>query len=185
MVKIRYICDICNTALDKDNKCNKGCNITVPKLCIDVLSTIEDGTERASLRILDQQAISAFNIRDNEIVLFKQYCTEYGNYFHPRNDSPNETMQRNILRVFKQAFSFSRITVLAVPFCKIKTDKNAMNEMVSRPNYVLSESEKNMGIYLNGEITRKWKGNKTIRKVNCSFKAIEVREPDLNSYLLE
>jgi len=184
MIRIKYVCDICGNAIEANKKCAKGCNVTIPKLCIDVLCAIEDGTERASLKILDQQAISAFNIPQDRLDYFKQFCQTYGNFFHPCNDIANQHMYNEILQVFKQWFTFTTISMMVVPFCKINYDKNGMNEMVSRPNYVLSDADKSMGVYLNGEITRKRSGNKnkTLRKVKCSFKAIEIKESKLDDF---
>lgn len=161
----------------------------MPKLCIDILCAIEDGTERASLKLLDQDAISAFGIPQDRIDYFKQYCSTYGNFFHPNTSSEvqNKFMHNEILKVFKQSYSFSTFSVLATPFCKINYDKNVGNESVSRPNYVSSETEKNLGIYLNGEVTRKPAGfkNKIIRKVKCSFKAVDIKEVKPSFYSLE
>jgi hypothetical protein len=150
--------------------------MTIPKLCIDVLCGVEDGTDRACLKILDKNAIIAFNINEDNKDYFKQYCKNYGSFFHPSKpqDIPNQHMYNEILKIFRQTIAFNTVSVVAVPFCKISRDKQGMNEMVSRPNYVLSENDKSMGVYLNGDITKKKLGKKFISKTKCCFKAIEV-----------
>ena len=48
--------------------------------------------------------------------------------------------------------------------------------MVSRPSYVMTESDKSLPVYLNGEITLKKIGRKTTRKVKWSFRAVDIKE---------
>ena len=120
MIKMRYIWEICGGLIESSKKCIQQCNITVPKLCIDILWSVEDGTERASLKLQDQQAITAFNIPSDRVDYFKQYCSKYGNFFHPANDIPNKFMHDEILKVFRHTYSFSTFTVIAIPFWKVQ-----------------------------------------------------------------
>ena len=105
--------------IESSKKCNQQWNITVPKLCIDILCSVEDGTERASLKLQDQQVITAFNIPSDRIEYFKQYWSKYGNFFHPASEIPNIFMHNEIMKVFKQSYSFSTFSVIAVPFWKV------------------------------------------------------------------
>lgn len=94
-------------------------------------------------------------------------------------------MYDEILRIFKNSISFNSVSVDAVPFCKISHDKQNMTEMVSRPGYVTSESDKQLAIFLNGDITKRSvnAGKKMIMKKKCCFKAVEVRKLiDLSNY---
>jgi hypothetical protein len=133
---------------------------------------------------MDQQAISAFDIQQDNQELFKQYCMTYGNFFFPCRDKPNADMYGRIERVFKNSFLFSNISLVVIPFCKVNYDRSGTNEMVSRPNYVLSDADKNMPVYLNGEISLSRGGNKTKKKIKCSFKAIDVKKNSVESYNL-
>ena len=134
---------------------------------------MEDGTESANMKISDKEAISAFGISEDMINhYFKPYCTKFGNFFFGnslRDEKHNEHMYDTIKKAFENRFSFSSISVVCIPYCKIRFDKSTGREMISRPNYVLSESDKSMPVYLNGEIidskasSKRFKTNRKIK----------------------
>ena len=123
--------------------------------------------------------MNAFNIKEDRLEYFKGYCKSYGTFFHPVKDSDiqNKHMYNEVLNSFKNSISFKVISVDAVPYCRISQDKQGMNEMVSRPGYINSESDKNLSVFLNGDTQKRFihKDRRQTIKSKCCFKAVQVR----------
>lgn len=116
---------------------------------------------------------------------FKPFCRKNGNFFYPNRDMANDHMYNEILKVFKNNYSFNSISVVCTPYCKIKFDKSTGNDAVANISYVLSDADKSMPVYLNGEVSdKKANRGKIDRKIKCCFKVVGIK-PDKFDALLD
>jgi hypothetical protein len=158
-IKIQYKCDICNADIQNENLCRSGCYIKNPKLVIQVLCNLQDGTTKASLELKNERCITAFKISEEEQRMLKDYCLAHGSFMNP--SGVQNPMYRSVLNVFKKFEIWQQMIFYCKPYSKATNEKKnrdtgygnntGYGETISRPTFLLKEKEKE--IFLNGELT--------------------------------
>ena len=141
---------------------------------------MQDGTSKASLELKNDKVIKAFGIGPTEIQKFKDYCIKFGTFMNPSN--AKNFMYMDVLSVFKRTETFNQLIFYCKPYFKNSSSdkKNAYNETISKPSFLLKEKEKE--IFLNGEVSeiRKVPGfenrgmQRSIKKTIVCLKCLQV-----------
>ena len=63
-IKINYKCDKCNTDLNNESICRSGCFVNNPKLNMQTLCQVQDGTAKASLELKNERVMQAFRVTE-------------------------------------------------------------------------------------------------------------------------
>ena len=65
-IKINYKCDKCNNDLTNESICRSGCFVNNPKLNLQTLCLVQDGTAKASLELKNERVIQAFKVTEDQ-----------------------------------------------------------------------------------------------------------------------
>lgn len=65
-IKIQYKCDRCGAEITHESVCRNGCAINTPRLNMQVLCLVQDGTAKASLELKNDRVIQAFGVSDKQ-----------------------------------------------------------------------------------------------------------------------
>ena len=63
-IKIQYKCEHCHADITNEQVCRNGCVIEHPRLMIQILCTVQDGTAKASLELKNERCLQAFRVTD-------------------------------------------------------------------------------------------------------------------------
>ena len=135
--------------MECDEECLRAC--PEPVLTLVALAAVQDGSGKASLRLENRMVEKAFNLDKSHLKRFTEFCDEKGEFVFPLKHSDDTIRYKDILGLFKKSYTFSNLTVYAVPFSKVSFQSKSYDDTIAKPSY-MNEDTKGQEVFVNGEI---------------------------------